>query len=66
MSALAKPFILRSEMKPLSDVERSRRNAMVAELTPEEIERITGATNCNTIAPNSWNNSNGQDEGCDK
>jgi hypothetical protein len=63
---MSKPFILRSEMKELSASERARREAFLGELTPEEIERVSGATNCNTFSPSDWSNDNGMDLGCSK
>lgn len=63
---MMRPFILRSEMKPLSSAELARRDAVISQLTPEEIERITGATNCNDYVPNCWDPDGGLDLACDK
>lgn len=55
------PFIVRSEVGATNDQDTARRNAILSELTDEDLDRVAGGTNHPTFEA-TWTDSGGGDE----
>lgn len=59
------PFIFRSQPAGFTDGDFERHKTLVSQLSPEELERVSGATNQNNssldISPSDWDNDSGID-----
>ena len=55
-----RPFILRSEVLETTPEDRSRRAAIISELTDADLDRVAGGTNTKDFAPE-WDPERGKD-----
>jgi hypothetical protein len=55
-----RPFILRSEVLSTTTEDRSRRTAIISELTDADLDRVAGGTNRPDYAPE-WDPERGKD-----